>query len=130
MNVVRVLSLLLVLSGQVLASGGGAWLRGCVGEEAMAQGHCPCAQKLKAERARYPGTQLDRASCCAIERSVAHEAPVATASFHADAFEAPLAMPVLLPRPVPLALAVRVALRDGARAQGPPVFLKVRSLLL
>jgi hypothetical protein len=85
---------------------------------------------LKAERAKYPGTQLDRASCCAIERSPAQQAPVATASFHANVFEAPLAVAVLLPRLLPVAPASRFALWDGARAQGPPVFLKVRSLLL
>jgi hypothetical protein len=130
MSFVRVLSLVMVLSAQALASGGGALLRVCEmgGETAMR--HCPCAEKVKAERARHPGSQLDRASCCAIERSPAEQAPVATVAFHPDSVEVPALAPVRLPRLVPVAAAIDVIQREGPRAQGPPVFLKVRSLLL
>lgn len=127
MGMVRVLSLVVVLAGQVLASGGGALFTACAPGGEMTR--CPCAQKLKTEQARHPGTQLDRASCCTIERGSTPQVPLATASFHVDAFGAPLALFARLPRPV-LPEPPQAVLGAEPRAQGPPVFLKVRSLLI
>jgi hypothetical protein len=129
MSFVRVLSLVLVLGAQALASSS-ALIRVCTmgGETAMR--HCPCAEKEKAERARQPGSQLDRASCCAIERGSAEPAPLATVAFHADSVEVPAVALVRLPRLAPVMAALQRTQREAPRAQGPPVFLKVRSLLI
>lgn len=130
MTFARVLSLMAVLGWQLLA-GNGALFGACAGGSAMAmRADCPCAQKARAERAQQKGMHFDRASCCTIERSPSQQAPVATASVHFASFEAPVPPPVALPRPLRAGPALELALRDAPRAQGPPVFLKVRSLLI
>lgn len=129
MSFVRVLSVVLVLGAQALASGG-ALIRVCTMGGQTAMRHCPCAEKAKAERARQPGSQLDRANCCAIEQSRGESLPLATVAFHADSVEVPAVAMVRLPRLAPQLSALERAQREVPRAQGPPVFLKVRSLLI
>lgn len=130
MTFVRVFSLVTVLGWQLLA-GGGAFLRTCVGGTAMAASrNCPCAQKMEATHPGDKGARLDRASCCAIERSPAQQPQPMTASSHLAGFEVPPPARLAVPRPSRPAPAIEVSLRDVPQGQGPPVFLKVRSLLL
>jgi hypothetical protein len=129
MSFVRVLSLVLVLGAQALASSS-ALIRVCTMGGETALRHCPCAEKEGAERARQPGSQLEPTSCCAIERSLAESAPMATVVVHVDSVEVPAVALLRLPRLAPVLAIPKLAQREVPRAQGPPVFLKVRSLLI
>lgn len=127
----RIFTLALLLGWQAVASGVG--LAHFCPKQAAKGTACTCPHDgKKAEKASHAdGTTLRKDCCDALERDVPAPALVDVSS-HA----APLAVP---PAPPPMWHTVTtpesggrlsLALWDTPHAQGPPVFLRIRSLLI
>ena len=126
----RIFTLALILGWQAVASGVG--LAHFCPKQAATSTACKCPHdEKKAEKASH-GEKTVRKDCCdALERDV--PAPVLVdSSSHASALATPPALP-----PMWLALKapegggrLSLALWDTPHAQGPPVFLRIRSLLI
>jgi hypothetical protein len=126
----RIFTLALLLGWQAVASGVGL-AHYCPKQAATGTAcTCPHGQK-KAEKAPHDGTTLRKDCCDALDRDIPAPAFVDVSS-HAS--------PVALPSaPPPMWLAFKApeggarlsfALWDTPHAQGPPVFLRIRSLLI
>jgi hypothetical protein len=117
-----------MLLASVFAGGGGSVLEACATQRAIVASACPCVQEANAHRAAQPA--LGEASCCAVERAHAPASPLPAATVQVTPqVAAPPALVLALTKPALPPLAP-VLLLDAPRSQGPPVFLKVRSLLI
>lgn len=126
----RIFTLALLLGWQAVASGVGL-AHFCPKQAATTTTcHCPHGEK-KAEKASYDGVTVRKHCCDALERQM--PAPVLV---DASSPGAPLAVPPASP---PQGHAFKapeggsrlsLARWDTPLAQGPPVFLRIRSLLL
>ncbi|WNG52127.1 hypothetical protein F0U60_54500 [Archangium minus] len=126
----RIFTLALLLGWQAAASGVG--LAHFCPKKAATRTACDCPHDgKKAEKVSHDETALRKDCCDALERDIPAPAVVDVSS-HAS----PVAVP---PAPPPLRLSFSApeggerrsfALWDTPHAQGPPVFLRVRSLLI
>lgn len=128
--VLRIFTLALLLGWQAVASGVG--LAHDCPKQASTGTACKCPHEVKKAENASPAGPLVRKDCCdALDRDVPAPALV-EASGHAFAFALPPASP---PRWLALKAPeesgrLSLALRDSPPAQGPPVFLRIRSLLI
>ncbi|WNG28350.1 hypothetical protein F0U62_33340 [Cystobacter fuscus] len=126
----RLLTLALLLGWQAVASG--VWLTHFCPKQAATLTACDCPHaEKKAEKASHDETALRKDCCDALDRDIPAPALVDVSS-HVS----PLGVPQ---SPPPVWLAVQapedsgrlsLALWDTPPAQGPPVFLRIRSLLI
>lgn len=126
----RIFTLALLLGWQAIASGVG--LAHYCPKQAATSTTCNCPHKVKkAEKAPRDETTLRKDCCDALDWKAPAPAIVDVSS---HAF--PLAVP---PAPPPMGLTFKapegggrpsLALWDMPHAQGPPVFLRIRSLLI
>lgn len=128
----RIFTLTLVVGWQAVAVGASGPAHFCQKqlERRSAECHCPHGE-LKAEQAPHSQPTL-RMDCCDEPSWDLPEAVFADVFSHS-------VLPAALPAELPAWLAVRppmggrlsaFALREAPFAQGPPVFLRIRSLLL
>jgi hypothetical protein len=125
----RSLGLTLVLAWQVLAGGIGTLLHTCSMSAEMAVATCKCGHS---QRPAEDVDQLRRADCCKEELVRAEIAPALRDSVRGVETLSVPALPALALAPVDAtALPSQVlAWRTSPPSQGPPVFLKIRTLLI
>lgn len=126
----RIFTLALLLGWQAVASGVG--LAHYCPKQATTTSACPCPhQEKKAEKASHDGETWRKDCCDALERGVPTPALVDVSS-HGSLFALPPAStPVWLPPQASVGEGrLSLALWDTPHAQGPPVFLRIRSLLI
>jgi hypothetical protein len=126
----RIFTLALLLGWQAIASGVG--LAHYCPKQAATSTTCKCPHKeKKVEKAPHDETTLRKDCCDALDR-----APLAPAIVDVSSHTSPLAAP---PAPPPMGLPFKapeggdrpsLTLWDAPHAQGPPVFLRIRSLLI
>ena len=126
---VRSLGLALVLAWQALAGGIGTLLHTCSMSAEMAVAACKCRHS---QRAAEDGDQLRRTDCCKEELVRAEIAPAVRDAVRApEALNAPaLAAPALASVDASALPSQVLAWRASPPGQGPPVFLKIRTLLI
>ncbi|WNG18846.1 hypothetical protein [Cystobacter fuscus] len=126
----RLFTLVLLLGWQAVASGVGLAHFCPKQASTLSACHCPHGEK-KAETVPHDETALRKDCCDALDRHIPAPALVDVSS-HAS----PLGVP---PSPPPVWMTVQapedsgrlsLALWDTPHAQGPPVFLRIRSLLI
>ncbi|QRN94356.1 hypothetical protein JRI60_35215 [Archangium violaceum] len=125
----RIFTLALLLGWQAVASGVG--LPHFCPKQARTSTACQCPhEEKKAEKASHDETALRKDCCDALERDIPAPALV-DASGHASPLAVPPASPVWLTSKAPESGGrLSLALWDTPQAQGPPVFLRLRSLLI
>jgi hypothetical protein len=126
----RLFTLALLLGWQAVASGVG--LSHFCPKQATTLTACDCPHtEKKAEKAPHDETTLRRDCCDALDRDIPPPALVDVSS-HASPLVVPLAPPPVwstLQAPEDSGH-LSLALWDTPHAQGPPVFLRIRSLLI
>ncbi|HZA49296.1 MAG TPA: hypothetical protein VE549_01075 [Myxococcaceae bacterium] len=125
----RSLGLALVLAWQALAGGIGTLLHTCSMSAEMAVAACKCRH---AKGAASAADQLRRTDCCTQELVRAEIAPAVRDSVRGlETLSVPaLAAPALAPPDASALPAQVLAWRTSPPGQGPPVFLKIRTLLI
>ncbi|WP_375769224.1 hypothetical protein NR798_47405 [Archangium gephyra] len=126
----RIFTLALLLGWQAVASGVG--LAHYCPKQAATTRNCHCPHEEKEARNASPDEAMVRKDCCdALDRDLPAPALVDVSSHAAS-----LAIP---PAPPPMGLLFKapeggsrlsLALWDMPQAQGPPVFLRIRTLLI
>ena len=128
MHFLRTTALLLIAAWSATAGGLAGALHVCQMAEEPAECFCPHAEKKQAE-----GEQLERAECCDVHASFAASAPAITdGSRLASLLAAPAvvnASPLAPPAPDALTQS-ELQLREVPWSHGPPLFLKIRTLLI
>ncbi len=127
----RIFTLALLLGWQAVATGLGGLAHFCPKQaETRTACECPHGEK-KAEQAAHDQTTL-RMDCCDAPGQELPAPALAGFSSHTSPLAVPPALPPMwLTRRAPEGgLHVSLALWDTPHAQGPPVFLRIRSLLI
>ncbi|AKI98723.1 hypothetical protein ATI61_106118 [Archangium gephyra] len=126
----RIFTLALLLGWQVIASGVG--LAHYCPKQASATSACRCPHgEKKAEKASHDGKAWRKDCCDALERELPTPALVEVSGHASSLALPPASTPVwLTPRALEGGGRLSLALWDTPHAQGPPVFLRIRSLLI
>ncbi len=128
MNLLRATALLLVAAWSATAGGLAGALHVCQMSEEPTECFCPHSEKKQAAEAT-----IERGQCCDVHTSFAASVPAVTdGSRLASLLAAPAVVPAhLLAPPSQDALAQSaLQLRDVPWSHGPPLFLKIRTLLI
>ena len=126
---VRAIGLIAVLGWQALSGGADALLHVCRADtQKVMTCHCPKSHAVQKQATEQ--TSIRRADCCATERIPSDHSPRLAQQVRPDLVAAPV-MPGVLPALASdLDPARQIALRDVSPSQGPPVFLRIRTLLI
>jgi hypothetical protein len=126
----RIFTLALLLGWQAVASGVG--LAHFCPKQATATSACACPHgEKKAQKASYDGETWRKDCCDALDRDIPAPALVDVSSHAASLAVPPTSTPVWLNLEAPQGGSqLSLALWDTPHAQGPPVFLRIRSLLI